>query len=87
MKKNPSASEGDTRDAVLIRGSGKFPGVENGNPLQHSCLEDSMDRGAWWAIVHGVPVSRTRLSTHTCTHDGLVKGRLQGLGPGQLSEE
>ena len=37
----------------------------NGNPLQHSCLGNSMDRGAWWAIVHGIAKSRMRLGTHT----------------------
>ena len=68
VKKNPSASEGDTRDAVLIRGSGKFPGVENGNPLQHSYLKNSMDRGALWATVHRVTKSQTRQSVHTHTH-------------------
>jgi len=41
-------------DAVLIPGSGRSPGEGNGNPLQYSCLENSIDRGAWWAIVHGV---------------------------------
>ena len=39
---------------VSISGSGRFPGEENGNPLQYSCLENPMDRGAWWATVHGV---------------------------------
>ena len=46
-------------DAGLIPGSGRSPGRGNGNPLQHSSLENSMDRGAWWAIVHGVTKSRT----------------------------
>ena len=46
----------------LIPGSGKFPGEGNGNPLQYSCLEDSMDREAWWATVHGVANSLTQLS-------------------------
>ena len=41
-------------DPGLIPGSGKPPGVVHGNPLQYSCLENSMDRGAWWATVHGV---------------------------------
>ena len=40
-------------------GSGRFPGEENGNPLQYSCLKSSMDRGAWWATVQGVAKSRT----------------------------
>jgi len=43
----------------------RCPGVGNGNPLQYSCLENSMDRGAWWATVHGVAEGQTRLSTHT----------------------
>ena len=40
-------------DVGLIPGSGKSPGEGNGNPLQYSCLENSMDRGAWWAVLHG----------------------------------
>ena len=60
--KNPPANIGDTGDAGWIPGSGRFPGVENGNPLQYSCLENFMDRGAWRAIVRGVVKSQTRLS-------------------------
>ena len=48
-----------------------YIGEENGNPPQYSCLGNPMDRGAWWAIVHGVAKSRTRLkqlSIHTCTY-------------------
>ena len=52
--KNLPANTGDTRDAGSIPGSGRSPGVENGNLLQYSCLENSVDRGAWQAIVHGV---------------------------------
>ena len=44
----------NTGDAGLIPGSKRYPGEGNGNPLQYSCLENSMDRGAWWATVHGV---------------------------------
>ena len=40
-------------DLALIPGSGRSPGEGNGNPLQYSCLENPMDRGAWWAAVHG----------------------------------
>ena len=47
------------RDLGLISGLGKSPGERNGNPLQYSCLENSMDRGAWWAMVHGVTKSWT----------------------------
>ena len=43
----------------LIPGSGRSPGEGNGNPLQYSCLENPMDRGAWWATVHGITKSRT----------------------------
>ena len=42
--------------------SGRSPGEGHGNPLQYSCLENSMDQGAWWAMVHGVAKSQTRLS-------------------------
>ena len=45
-----------------IPGSGRSPGGGNGNPLQYSCLEHPMDRGAWWAKVHGVTKSQTQLS-------------------------
>ena len=47
--------------AVSIPGLEKFPGEGNGNPLQYSCLENPMDRGAWWAIIYGVAKSQTRL--------------------------
>ena len=60
--KNPPANVGD---AGLIPGSGRFPGGGNSNPLQYSCLENPMDRGAWRATAHGVSNSRTRLSMHT----------------------
>ena len=52
--KNPPANAGDTRDASLIPGSGRSPGGGHGNPLQYSCLENPMNRGAWQAAVHGV---------------------------------
>ena len=54
MVKNLPANAGDARGAGSIPGLGRSPGEGNGNPLQFSCLENSMDRGAWWAIVHGV---------------------------------
>ena len=49
----------------LIPGSGRSPGEGNGNPLQYSCLENSMDGGDWWTTVHGVAKSQTRLSDFT----------------------
>ena len=57
--KNLPASERDVGDTVSIPGSGRFPEGGNGNPLQYSCLENCMDRGAWSAAVHGVTKSRT----------------------------
>ena len=62
--KNRPASTGDARGVGLIPGSGRSPGVGNGNPLQVSCPEDPMDRGDWWAAVHGVTKSQTGLSEH-----------------------
>ena len=52
-KKIPAANAGDTGDVGSIPGSGRSPGGGDGNPLQDSCLENPMDRGAWWATVHG----------------------------------
>jgi len=49
-------------NAGLIPGSGGAPGIGNDNPLQYSCLENSMDRRAWWDMVHGVAKSQTWLS-------------------------
>ena len=54
MVKNPSANEGDARDMGSVPGSGRFPEAGDGSPLQYACLGNSMDRGAWWATVHGV---------------------------------
>ena len=59
MVKNLPASPGDARDPSLIPGSRRSPGVGNGNPLQYSCVENPMDRGAWWATVRGVTESDT----------------------------
>ena len=68
MAENPPASVGDTRDTGSIPGSRRYPGVGNGNPLQYSCLENYMDRGAWWATVHGVTKSQTWLSDWAQSH-------------------
>ena len=63
----PASSNGkesayNAGDLGLIPGSGRSPGEGNGNPLQYSCLENSMDGGTWLATIHGVAKSQTRLS-------------------------
>ena len=57
--KNLPANAGDVRDGGSIPGLGRSPGGGHGYPLQYSCLENPMDRGAWWATVHGVAKSQT----------------------------
>ena len=66
--KNLPANAGDIRDENSIRGSGRSPGEGHSSPLQYSCLENPMNRGAWWATVHRVTQSWTELkwlTTHT----------------------
>ena len=65
--KNPPANAGDPKGTSSIPGSGRSLGIGNGTSSQYSCLENSMDRGAWWALVHGVMKSWTRLSDFTFT--------------------
>ena len=60
-------SASNVGDLGSIPGLGRSPGEGNGNPLQYPCLENPMDRGAWWATVHRVTKSRTRLSDFTFT--------------------
>ena len=62
VKKIDLPTQGDIRNVGSIPGSGRSPGGGHGNPLQHSCLENPMDREAWWAIVHRVAKSWTRLN-------------------------
>ena len=64
MVKNVPTNTGDTGDSGSIPGWGRFSGGVNGNPLQYSCLKNSMDRGASLGTVHGVEKSRTLLSRH-----------------------
>ena len=54
MVMNPPANAEDIEDMGSVPGSGRSPGGGNGNPLQYSCLENPVDRGAWWATVHRV---------------------------------
>ena len=72
VEKNPPASVGDTWDMGLIPGLGRSPGKGNGNTLQHSCLENPMDRGVWWATVHGVAKSRTQLKLLSTAQTPLI---------------
>ena len=74
----------DTRDAGSILRLGRFPGEENRNPHQYSCLENSVDRGAWWATVH-VSQSWTRLGEHGTAWSVEIDGHalLQGIFPPQ----
>ena len=66
--KNPPANARITEAAGLIPESGRSPGRGNGSPLQYSCQDNLMDRGAWQATVHGVAKSQTQLSTHYLTN-------------------
>jgi len=63
VDKDFPANAGDTG---LTPGSGRSPGIGNGKSLQYSCLENSMDREARWATVHGVTKSQAQLSRHAC---------------------
>ena len=81
----PGGSDGkvsacNVGDPGSMPGSGRSPGEGNGNPLQYSCLENSMDGGAWWAIVHGVAKSWTQLSnfTHSPCAEDHKSASLQG---------
>ena len=69
LVKNLPANAGDTDS---IPGSGRPPGVGNGNPLQYSCLENPMDRGVWQATVHGITTSQTGLSDLTLSSCGFA---------------
>ena len=89
MVKNLHANAGDIRDEGFIPGLGKSLGVGDDNPLQYSCLENSKDRGAWWAAIHGVTKSQTLLSMQTptlstmnCQTDNLLMITKMAMAPG-----
>ena len=65
--KESACNARDTGDAGSIHAPGRCPGERSDNPLQYSCLENSMDGRAWQATVHEVTKSRTHLSAHACT--------------------
>ena len=73
MGEESACNAGDPGDLGLIPGSGRSPGGGSGNPLLYSCLENSMDRGAWQAMVHGVTKSNPplkQLTMHACRQAG-----------------
>ena len=80
---------GDTREVSLIPGSERSPGEGNGNPLQDSCLGNSMERGAWWATVRGITNSLTQLSAHkhTQAHDYFTLRGLLSISRFSLTED
>ena len=65
--KESAWNAGNMGDEASIPGLGRFPGERNSNPLQYSCLENPMDRGAWWATVQSTAKSRTQLSDWACS--------------------
>ena len=85
MINNPFANIEDLGDAGLLLGLGRSAGEGNGNPLQYSCLEDSMDRGAWQATVHGVSRVGPDLSTKPSQPElGQEKGMIPGKGENKI---
>ena len=68
MVKNSPAYAGASGDVGSILGSGRYPEGENHNPLQYSCWNNTLNRGAWWATAHGVTESETQLSDQAATH-------------------
>ena len=94
MVKNPPANAGDTRDVGSISESGRSPGVGNSNLLQYSCLENSMNRGAWWATIHGIAKSWTWLSdwglstiNHSVEKSWLVRAYQVKSAPGNILDQ
>ena len=77
--KEPSANAGDARDVDSIPGWGRSPGGGLGHPVQYSCLENPMDRGAWWATVHSVAKSRLGLKQLSMQHRWVVKSNTSYL--------
>ena len=91
MVKNPPASAGDVRYLGLIPGLVRTPGGGHSNPLQYSCLKNSMDRGAWWVTAHRIAKSWTRLSClsmHTVALGGedftVPISQMRKLRPGEV---
>ena len=81
MIKNLPASAGDGRDTGSIPRLGRSPGGGHGNPLQYSCLENPMDRGAWQATIHGVTKKSdmTEATSHACSSFLNIHGKSKSL--------
>ena len=79
--KNLPANSGNIRDSSLIPGSGRSPGEGNDNSLQYSCLEGSMDRGAWQAKIHGGRKESNTTERLSLTHPSFLWGRGEGRSP------
>ena len=77
--KESTCNAGDTGNTGLIPGEGRSPGEGNGNPLQYFCLENSMDRGAWWVTVYRVTKSWTHLTEQLKKKKGKEKKMLYSL--------
>ena len=83
LVKNPPANAGDERDTGSIPGSGRSPGGGHGNPPQGSCLENTMDRGAWWTIIPRLSKEsdKTEVTQYTGTHSSRYLGALHSIFP------
>ena len=80
--KESSCNAGDVRDKGSVLGLGRSPGQGHGNPLQDSCLENPMDRGAWWVMVHRAAKSRTRLKRLSTQHKTFTSSQWAVEGSG-----
>ena len=90
MVKNLPAIAGDAEASGSTPGLERSPEGGNGNPLRYSCLENPLDREAWWATVHGVTESQTQPSTHAHTDQSLAvmvcSAQVEGHGARELAE-
>ena len=84
--RNPPAMQEPAGDTGLIPGSGRSPGEGHGNTLQHSCLENPMDRGAWWATVHRIIKSQTQLPDWVHTHTHMPSPELGTAGKKEVGQ-
>ena len=85
MLKSPPADVGKARDVSLMPESGRFPGGGHGNPLRCSCLENPVDRGAWWATAHGTAESgATKAAEHACVRADTKRKEKYELGANKL---